>query len=360
MRRPVPIPRPSPRDECVGARRRGWGAAGPVSLGLLLVAALAGATITAPATPAGAQTTGSPAVAGATDPVADADASIARLRAEADAQSARYFAALAGLAEVQRRIDDIEARIPTLAAQVDDLRTRTQERAVSAYKRAGQSLGSVVGAGDPLRAARRAQWLGRLNQRDDATAADLRSLSTKLAAQKSDLRSAKDAAATALDQVKQQGQAIDALLTDAQERRRIAATPPTTLAPAGATGVPTSAVPSPPTTTTTAPRSTPPTAPPSYTPTPGVHPHHDDPFLVCTRTREASGNYAAYNPAGPYMGAYQFLQSTWNSAANHAGRVDLIGVPPHTASPYDQDDVAWTMYSWQGTGPWGGLCSDAA
>ena len=77
---------------------------------------------------------------------------------------------------------------------------------------------------------------------------------------------------------------------------------------------------------------------------------------MCTRPRESGGNYAAVNPAGPYLGAYQFLQATWNSAANHAGRADLIGVPPNTASEYDQDDVAWALYQWQGKGPWGGQC----
>jgi hypothetical protein len=91
-------------------------------------------------------------------------------------------------------------------------------------------------------------------------------------------------------------------------------------------------------------------------PTPGVHPHHDDPFLACTRARESGGRYGAYNPAGPYYGAYQFLQATWNGAANHAGRTDLIGVPPSAASQYDQDDVAWALYQWQGKGPWGGAC----
>ena len=355
MRRLVPTPRPSPRDECVGRRTRLHAAGRSVALLVLVVVFLAGATI---ASPAGAQTTGTQTTGAAADPLAEADATIARLRAEADAQSARYFEALAGLAETQRRIDDIEAKIPALAAQVDVLRTQTQERAVSAYKRAGNDLGSVISADNPLRAARRAQWLSRLNAHDDATAADLRTSSARLAAQKTELRTAKDSADSALDQVKQQGQAIDALLTDAQERRRIAATPPTTLGAVEATGIPSSVVPNPPTTTTTLPKSTPPAAPPSYTPTPGVHPHHDEPFLLCTRTREASGNYKAYNPAGPYMGAYQFLQSTWNSAANHAGRTDLIGVPPHTASQFDQDDVAWTMYSWQGTRPWGGLCDD--
>ncbi|MFA5883977.1 MAG: hypothetical protein WDA60_09035 [Acidimicrobiia bacterium] len=314
---------------------------------LLLTSGVAGAAV---ATPALAQTAPTP------DPLAEADATIARLRAEADAQSAQYFEALAGLADVQRRIDDIEARIPALAAQVGELRTLTRTRAVEAYKRSGHDLGSVIGADDPLSAARRAQFLGRLNARDNATAADLRTTSTKLAAQRADLRTAKDAADAALDQVKQQGQAIDALLVDAQERRRIAATPPTTAPPPAATGVETTAPREPSTTATTAPKTAPPTAPPTYTPTPGTHPSHNEPFLACTRTREASGNYAAYNPAGPYMGAYQMLQTTWNSAANHAGRTDLIGVPPHTASPYDQDDVAWTLYTWQGSRPWGGLC----
>ena len=95
---------------------------------------------------------------------------------------------------------------------------------------------------------------------------------------------------------------------------------------------------------------------PSYTPSPGVNPHHDDPFLVCTRERESGGNYGAVNPAGPYLGAYQFLQATWDSTANHAGRTSLIGVPPNTASEYDQDDIAWDLYQWQGTAPWGGNC----
>jgi hypothetical protein len=94
-----------------------------------------------------------------------------------------------------------------------------------------------------------------------------------------------------------------------------------------------------------------------YTATGGTHPHHDDPFLTCVRARESSGNYGAVNRAGPYLGAYQFLQSTWNAAANHARRPELVGVPPNTASAYDQDDMAWTLYQWQGAGPWGGACT---
>ena len=99
----------------------------------------------------------------------------------------------------------------------------------------------------------------------------------------------------------------------------------------------------------------PPAAPPDYVPTPGLHPHHDDPFLVCTRTRESSGNYGAVNPAG-YYGAYQFSQPTWDVTANHAGSPQLIGVRPDRASAWDQDQLAWVLYQWQGNAPWGGLC----
>ncbi len=86
----------------------------------------------------------------------------------------------------------------------------------------------------------------------------------------------------------------------------------------------------------------------------GTNPKHDDPFLSCVRARESGGNYSVVNPAGPYLGAYQFLQATWNGAANHAGRTDLVGVPANLATPYDQDEVAWALYQWQGAGPWGG------
>jgi hypothetical protein len=307
------------------------------------------------------------ATPGASDPAGaatDAEATVTRLRAEADALSARYFDALAKVVDLDRRVADLETRIPALVDEEVRLRGLTQARAVVAYKRAGNALGVLIGAQNATAAARRARWLDLLNQRDDVAAADLRDASAKLTAQRSELRTARDTQVSALDDVKAQGKAIDALLVDAEAQRRaanaaaaaaVAATAPTT-APT-TTPAPTlkPAATTPPTTAPSKP--VPPTAPPSYTPTLGVHPNHDDPFLVCTRSRESSGNYAAFNPAGPYMGAYQFLQATWNSAAGHAGRLELVNVPPSTASPYDQDDVAWTLYQWQGTRPWAGLCA---
>lgn len=360
------LPRP-PDATSLGASAPPLGAGlSPMRRLALVIAALL-ALSGASAGPALAQATGSGPGPTSGDAVAAADADIARLSQQAEALSDQYFAALGRLADAQRRIDDLESRVPALAAEVAELRARTLDRAVAASIRSGRDLTAVAGAGGPLDAARRVQWLDRLNAHDGELASELAATSARLTAQRADLRGARDAAATALDAVLAQGRTIDALLVDARERRRLASTPPPTggspTAAAGAASDPAPGpvgTPGPTTTTTTAAKSSPPaaapTAPPTYSPTPGTHPHHDEPFLVCLRTREASGNYAAYNPAGPYMGAYQFLQSTWNSAANHAGRSDLVGVPPHTASPYDQDDVAWALYQWRGSGPWGGTC----
>ncbi len=94
---------------------------------------------------------------------------------------------------------------------------------------------------------------------------------------------------------------------------------------------------------------------------------HGHPFLVCTRSIEsdrsdANGNglhdagYGAISPGGTYRGAYQFVQSTWDRTAEHAGWTDLIGQDPAAQSVDDQDQMAWHLYEWQGSGPWGGRC----
>jgi peptidoglycan hydrolase CwlO-like protein len=323
------------------------------------VALLASTLAAAPAATAGAQA--------APDPVGAADAKVTDLRAQADALADRYFESLARVAEIQQRAEEIEAKLPALRAEAARLRDVTRDRAVEAYKRSGRDLGTVVSARDPLDAARRVRWLQRLNQRDNHAVEHLQDATDKLDTQRAELRSARDDADRALTEVKSQGDQINALLADAEQQRQaalVAALAPPADAgsnPSGGsseTTVPAATSPST-TTTTTAPPKTPPPAPPAYVPTSGVHPRHDEPFLVCTRARESSGNYAAYNPAGPYLGAYQFLQATWNSAANHAGRLELVNVPPSTASQYDQDDMAWTLYQWQGSRPWGGLCDGA-
>ena len=41
-----------------------------------------------------------------------------------------------------------------------------------------------------------------------------------------------------------------------------------------------------------------------------------NPFLTCVIQAESGGNYGIVSPNGLYMGAFQFSQPTWNSAAS--------------------------------------------
>jgi len=276
---------------------------------------------------------------GGAQPATEVDAQVAALREQADAASQAYFDALGRAAALQAQITELEARLPKLAQERADLLEIVRRRAVAAYMRSGAQLAAIFG-GDALDTARRTQWLEQLNARDDKAFANLGRATERLESERRELRAAEQAQQQVLAQLESQGHEIDAKLQAAenvQRELRTAATPPRQVAAAPA-GAPAAG------------------PPPDYQPTQGVHPQHDHPFLVCTRGHESGGNYQAYNPAGPYMGAYQFLQSTWNSTANHAGRPELIGVPPHTASAYDQDDMAWSLYQWQGSRPWGGRC----
>ena len=76
----------------------------------------------------------------------------------------------------------------------------------------------------------------------------------------------------------------------------------------------------------------------------------------CARAAtRARGDYTIVSSSG-YYGAYQFAPTTWDVVASHAGRLDLVGVLPSVASAYDQDEMAWVLYQWQGNEPWGGRC----
>lgn len=86
---------------------------------------------------------------------------------------------------------------------------------------------------------------------------------------------------------------------------------------------------------------------------------HDQPFLVCVRAHESdtAGGYQAtdHGHGGiENMGAYQFDQPTWNSAARHAGAPHLVDVRPTNVNGFDQDRVAWAWYLHVGPSPWAG------
>jgi hypothetical protein len=67
-------------------------------------------------------------------------------------------------------------------------------------------------------------------------------------------------------------------------------------------------------------------------------------WLARVRQCESTNNYTAYNPNGPFYGAYQFTLSSW-SAVGGSG-------DPRNASEHEQDMRALKLRALQGTGAW--------
>jgi len=306
-------------DRPSGRRRRRRGVS--LGAGVRLGAFLAAVTVTvAGATAASAQQ----------GPSGGADQGVADAQAKADQAASAYLDALTKSHQVDAEVLQIQQSIGTLEVRFAALRSDAQVRAIEAYKRSGTPIAVLLGDDAPgMDGARRSVLLDYLNARDDTTAGQFRKVRDGLQNRQRELKDAQAQQTALVAQLKGEEDRLNGELIAAQNKRRAAAG-----APASNTLGPSS----------------------NYVPSPGENPHHNDPFLVCTRGIESGGNYQAYNGSGPYYGAYQFTQSTWNSSANHAGRGELIGVDPRNASEYDQDDMAWTLYQWQGKGPWGGRC----
>jgi hypothetical protein len=293
-------------------------------------------------------------------PAPDASRAQARVdaaRRETDAVAARYFAELSRYEVLGSEITAIEARISDLRRQAEELRALVARRALRAYKNGASSVDFVLDGQGIRDFARGTKLLAVANARDDEAVARFRALTEDLDARRSELEGRRQDQVAALEDLKAAQRRVDAnlraaLADQAEVTARLAAQRART--ERGVTGR-TSPATRPVSATAPAPAPAPPPPPPPP-PAAGTHPRHHDPFLACTRARESSGDYTAVNPSGPYLGAYQFLQSTWNVTAQHAGRLELVGVPPNQASAYDQDDMAWTLYQWQGNGPWGGRC----
>ncbi len=296
---------------------------------------------------------------------------VAAIRAAVDRIAARWFQAENDAAQIDARIADTQRKLEAARARVKATATLATARAVELYKTNDTTLNSMF-ATDALDSARQAELADKANQQsvDDINA--LTAAVDDLQAQRHELEAQRAHQQEVLHTVAGERAALDAQLSlvRAQANREAAAALRTArdrasqarararlasivTAPGNdSTAAPTRDV------STTAVVSAAPAPAPAPAPPPSngrVSAHHDDPFLVCTRTRESSGVYTAVSPSG-YYGAYQFSPSTWDTTAVHAGRMDLVGVLPSRASVYDQDEMAWSLYQWQGAGPWGGRC----
>jgi hypothetical protein len=297
------------------------------------------------------------------DAAGDAQRQVEAAQHNADATANRYLAALGDFERLRTQAADTESAISQAEQRTATLRTIVQERAARAYKAAGSSLPSLLRVDDLSDAMRSDKLMATANVRDAQAMDLLRQQEDDLRVKREALRGLETRQTSALADLQRTSRLADAQLSAALRNRQDVQTRLAAQAAAAAAVVRAARASSPsraPKLTATAPRSAPaPTASAPAPPPPsggGTSPHHNDPFLTCVRNRESRGNYGVVNPSGPYYGAYQFLTATWNVTARHAGRVDLVGVLPSSASAYDQDEMAWSLYQWQGSGPWGGSC----
>lgn len=73
-------------------------------------------------------------------------------------------------------------------------------------------------------------------------------------------------------------------------------------------------------------------------------------FQACVKQRESNGNYRASNSAGA-MGAYQWMQGTWDSQAREAGFPQYVGTRP-TNVPPDVQDKVFLFAAGRSRSPW--------
>ena len=276
------------------------------------------------------------------------------LRARVDAIGERFFAAKETARRLDEQLHGLDQKLALARSKEKALHPVAKATAVQLYQGSAQGFSAWFDVADAMESARRAELLSRASDRTQAFLDEYKNAADRLARQREQVAQARDKQARVVADLAKQEAALERLLAQAQQAymKRLAARADVLTAQSAATKpAPAAAAP-------VAPPASPPAPIPVAAPPPpasGTNPHHNDPFLVCTRTRESAGDYRAVNLAG-YYGAYQFSQPTWDVTANHAGTPQLIGVRPDQASAWDQDQLAWVLYQWQGNGPWLGLC----
>lgn len=278
-----------------------------------------------------------------------------------DAAAQRWFTAQADASRLSAGIADVEHRIAVAQAAMESTRKIATARAVVLYKNGDSGISSIFGE-NALDSARRAHLVDDANAGGDEAIAALTAAVSDLNAQRKSLEAQRTEEQQVLREVATERKNLDAQLagvrTESQREALAAAKSQAARDRARAKVLAYESA-------HAAGPLAPPTGPPAVVSSPVVFPapsnngrvstHHDDPFLSCTRMRESGGRYDIVSSSG-YYGAYQFLPSTWDTTAVHEGRLDLVGVLPSRASEFDQDETAWTLYEWQGKGPWGGRC----
>jgi hypothetical protein len=287
--------------------------------------------------------------------------SVSSLRAAIDSTANQWFAAQARADALDRQIQLLDKTLADEEQRVAGIRALADKRAVQIYEDGTGGLGTMFGD-DPLELGRRAALISQANAESQNAIDALSASVADLTARHKKLDQSRDDLTKTLHDLDLRRQTLDAQLETLQLRSATPAQRTVLASQAGRTRVALATV------GATATNSDPAVA----TPAPAVEaaapvalaapsnagrvsPHHSDPFLVCTRAHESAGDYGVVSSSG-YYGAYQFAPTTWDVTASHAGRLELVGVLPSLASEFDQDEMAWALYRWQGNSPWGGRC----
>jgi hypothetical protein len=283
-----------------------------------------------------------------------ASGSTQTLRAQVDAIGARYLAAQEQARALDSQLQAIDQQLARDERRSAQLLPQAKAQAVALYQSGSQGFTVLFDTTSAMESARRAELLALAGDHTQALIEQYANAAANVQLRRVQIAATRAKQAALVASLAQQERTLEQALARAQQiyqeqvaaaaRAKAAATSTTTGAPAQA-----------PTTTNPPAPAQPVHVTPPAPPESGANPHHDDPFLVCTRTRESSGYYGAVNPGG-YYGAYQFSPPTWDLTAVHAGMPQLIGVRPDQASAWDQDQLAWVLYQWRGNAPWGGLC----
>ncbi len=288
--------------------------------------------------------------------------SVASARVAADARAIAQLGAQVGQDQQQISARSDQVRSLAVRSYMDygtgvssadaALFSSSQEHAQVASEYSAIAVGNITTAVAELRTAQRTfqahqaalqrqQGQDRADQNHQATFLE-QANTTQHQLQALQARVTGQLAAAVAQQSAAQSAAAAAAVAAAQRSATKAPTGPPTKSPASTVPASTSTgAGSGPAPTTTTP------AAPTNTTDPALNP-----FLQCVVQAESGGNYAAVSPDGLYMGAFQFAQSTWDTAASAAGRPDLVGVPPNRASKADQDTVAVALYALDGQRPW--------
>ncbi|HEX6310289.1 MAG TPA: peptidoglycan DD-metalloendopeptidase family protein [Acidimicrobiia bacterium] len=150
------------------------------------------------------------------DELAVAKQRVSDARAAATAAAAQVTEAYGRAQALGDEIVAVEARIAEGKQRAGELRASVERRALQAYTGSHDETVPVLESEEPRDATRRAEYLDRVNARDNAAVAELRALDEDLAVQREELDAARTEQLETLEALEAQQAELDQRLTEAQ------------------------------------------------------------------------------------------------------------------------------------------------